>query len=203
MKRKLISLIKKKNIEPECNELKDQYYEINLKYEGNGTKENLFGEEFIENNIDKIELNINGVKSNLVKRYELKKGENNIKLIIKNKKITDFSHMFHGCKKLKNIEELKILITNCCIDFSFMFFGCSSLSDIKSLESWDVSTGINFRGMFSGCSSLSDIKPLENWNVSKGNDFKSMFYECSSLLDKKPLEKWKISNEKFNSLFIY
>ena len=220
----------KKNIEPENNELKDQFYEINLKYEGNGTKENIFGEEFIENNIDNIELNINGIKSNLVKRYELKKGENNIKLIIKNKKITDFSHMFHGCKKLKNIEELKLLITNCCIDFSFMFFGCSSLSDIKSLESWDVSTGINFRGMFSGCSSLSDIKPLENWNVSKGNnfegmfsicsslsdikplekwdvstgnDFKSMFYECSSLLDKKPLEKWKISNEKYNSLFIY
>ena len=70
--------------------------------------------------------------------------------------------MFHGCKKLKNIEELKLLITNHCIDFSFMFFGCSLLSDIKSLDKFDVSKGKNFNGMFSGCSLLSDINSSKN-----------------------------------------
>ena len=213
------------------NESKDKFYEINLKYEGNGSKENIFGEEFVENNINNVELIIDGKKIDLVKRYELKKGENTIKLIIKTAKITDFSHMFNGCKKLKNIDELKLLNTKYCTDFSFMFFGCSLVSDIKSLDKWDVSKGENFGGMFSGCSLLSDVKSLEKWNVSNGNnfegmfsycsllsvvkplekwnvlkygkDFKSMFYECSSLIDKKPLEKWKISNENFNSLFIY
>ena len=44
---------------------------------------------------------------NLIEEYKLRKGENKIKIIIKNK-ITNFKFMFAECKSLKNIEELII-----------------------------------------------------------------------------------------------
>ena len=90
-----------------------------------------------KNNIDLI---IIGEKSNLISKYKLKNGENNIKL--KNK-ITNLSYMFKECNTLKNIEELKYLNTTNCNNFSFMLKGCSLLSYIKSLEKWNVSNGNN------------------------------------------------------------
>ena len=44
-----------------------------------------YGKKFIENNKNNIELVINGIKSELVKDYKLKKGKNNIEILIKNK----------------------------------------------------------------------------------------------------------------------
>ena len=60
--------------------------EINIIYktEEKGD-ENIFGEYFVENNKNNIELIINGEKNDLINRYKLQKGENNIKIIIKNK----------------------------------------------------------------------------------------------------------------------
>ncbi len=46
---------------------------------------NIFGEEFVKNNKDNIELNINGKNIKLINKYKLRKGENNIKMKIKNK----------------------------------------------------------------------------------------------------------------------
>ena len=170
--------------------IKDKYRdEINLIYETE--KEDnyiIFGDKFVENNKDNIELNINGENSKLINKYKLRKGENNIKMKIKNK-ITNLQNMFLGCENLKNMDELKYLNTKYCNNFSCMFSECSSLSDIKGLEKWNVSNGNNFEGMFSECSSLSDIKGLEKWNVSNGNNFEYMFSECSSLSDIKGLEK--------------
>ena len=87
-----------KRIENKYNELKELVYEIddnikdkykdkiNLIYETEvGGKYNIFGEEFVKNNKNNIELNINGDKSGLIKEYNLKKGDNNIRMIIKNR----------------------------------------------------------------------------------------------------------------------
>ena len=66
--------------------LKNKGYIINLIYEceeeGN---QNIFGEKFIENNKNNLDLIINGKKTNLISQYKLKKGENNIKLKLKKK----------------------------------------------------------------------------------------------------------------------
>ena len=128
---------------------KDKYKnEINLIY---NTKEEgesqIFGDKFVKKNNNNIELNINGVKSKLISKYKLKKGENNIILKIKNK-IKDLRHMFNNCKNLQNINELKYLNTKYCTNFSRMFSGCSSLNDIKPLEKWNVSNGKDFSWMF-------------------------------------------------------
>ena len=163
---------------------------------------NIFGEKFVENNKKRIDLMINGIKHKLINKYKLKKGENIIEIIIKNK-IINLEYMFYECSKLKNIEELKYLNTNEVNNFSFMFSGCSLLSNIKSLENWNVSNGKNFSDMFCGCESLSDIKSLENWNVSNGKDFSFMFCGCESLSDIKSLENWNVSNGNIFSGMFY
>ena len=87
--------------------------EINIIYktEKEG-EENIFGNKFLENNKNNIDfiINENKNKIQLINKYRLKKGENNIKIIIKNK-ITNLEYMFYNCKSLKNINELKYLDT--------------------------------------------------------------------------------------------
>jgi len=176
--------------------------EINIIYKTDkeGT-ENIFGDKFVENNKYNIELIINGNKNNLVKEYKLKKGRNNVKIIIKNK-ITNLEYMFYDCKLLKNVKELEYLDTKDINNFTSMFNKCSLLSDINGLENWNVLNGNNFSYMFNGCSSLSDINGLENWNVSNGNNFSFMFFCCSLLSDIKVLQNWKILNGKnFRGMF--
>ena len=176
--------------------------EINIKYKSQYKGiETIFGEKFVENNENNIELIINEEKSKLISKYALNVGENDITIKIK-KKLTNLEYMFDNCNSLYNINDLKYLNTKDITNFGGMFYGCSSLSDIKALQNWNVSNGNNFSSMFGECSSLSDIKALENWNVSNGNNFRYMFYGCSSLSDIKELQNWNVSNgNNFNSMF--
>ena len=163
--------------------------------------ENIFGDQFVYNNKNNIELQINGIKNGLIKRCKLKKGENNIKIIIKNK-IENLECMFYDCKSLININELEYLDTKDINNFSFMLTGCSSLLNLKGIENWNVSNGHYFSFMLSGCSSLKNLKELENWNVSNGNNFRCMLSGCSSLTDIKSLENWNVSNgNDFSEMF--
>ena len=191
----------KENKEPEVkqdnndNDIADaNKNEINLIYVAKkDSQENIFGPEFVENNKNNIELEINGQKSPLVSQCYLKKGDNNIKIIIKNK-LTNLSNMFCKCYYLKNIDELKNLDTKDVTDFENMFRYCESLSNINSLKYWDVSKGTNFKGMFSYCKSLYDLSPLQNWDVSKNIYFIEMFSFCLSLKDLNPIKNWNVSN---------
>ena len=140
---------------------------INLIYEKNknyGYLEKstiLFGLEFVKNNKNNIKLIINGEESELIEKYDLKDGLNNIQLIILNK-VKNIEYMFKGAYSLTNIEELKYLGTKEIINFSNIFYECKSLSDINALKNWNVSNGSNFSSMFYECSSLSEIKALQN-----------------------------------------
>ena len=176
--------------------------EINIIYftqkEGS---QRIFGGKFVENNKRNIDLMINGVKTNLIEQYKLQQGENNIKIIIKNK-ISNLEYMFNECKWLKNIDGLKYLDTKDINNFDHMFNGCSSLSDINGLSNWNVSNSFNFSFMFCGCSSLSNVNGLQNWNVSRVNGFSFMFCECSSLSNINGLQNWNVSNSNnFEGMF--
>ena len=184
------------------NELNNKYKNnINLIYFSKyGGFESIFGYEFVKNNKNNFDLIINGIEYNLIDYYyELKKGENNIQLIIKNK-ITNLEYMFYNCICLKNIDGLKYLDTKNINNFSYMFFKCHILSDINALQNWDVSNAYNFESMFSGCSSLSDINGLQNWNISNVKNFNAMFKGCSSSLNLKSSLKWKISEAQYESM---
>ena len=105
------------------NEEKVKYRnEINLIYETDvKIKKTIFGWRFVDNNKNNLELIINGNKSKLIREYELEKGENKIKLIIKNN-LTDVGEMFDGCESLYNIDELKYLNVSKCTNFKDMFY---------------------------------------------------------------------------------
>ena len=140
--------------------------EINLTYyaEENGP-ENIFGENFVKNNNNNIDLFINQTKSSLVSQFILKKGKNDIKIIIKND-LNNLEYMFYGCKSLVNIEELKYLDTRRVTNFSYIFWGCSSLSDIKPIEQWEVSNGTNFSNIFSKQNLSDKLKTFNNWKIA-------------------------------------
>ena len=164
-------------------------------------KQNILGKEFVQRNMNNIELMINEKKNNLFPYFNLRKGENYIKILIKNN-LTNLNNMFNSCTSLKNIDGLKYLDTRNVTDFSYMFWGCTSLSDIRPIQHFVVINCQNYQGMFGGCTSLSDIKPLQNWNVSKGNNFSTMFFSCTSLSDIKPLGNWNVSNNtNFSGMF--
>ena len=88
-----ISLIKNK--EDKIIKKKRDKNEIILRNKTeNKEKQNLFVKDFVKNNTNNIELIINGIESKLIEEYDLEKGHNNIKLIIK-KQFTDLSSMFY------------------------------------------------------------------------------------------------------------
>ena len=184
------------------NKKSDYINVINLIYDNKKEEiTNIFGEKYVKANKDNIELIINGERSPLVDKYILKKGENNIKMLIKNN-ILNLEYMFENCSTLKNIEDLKNLNTKEITNFSHIFSGCSSLSDITALKNWDVSKSNTFQFIFCGCCSLSDITPLENWDVSNCKYFQSMFYECSLLSNITPIKNWNVSKGKdFSFMF--
>ena len=116
---------KDKNKQYEINNKKEEKFQyknkINLMYftEKEGV-EDIFGFNFVENNKNNIDLIINEDKTNLSSTYMLKKGENYITLIIKNK-LTDLSYMFCNCFSLRNMEELRYLNTENVTNFSNIF----------------------------------------------------------------------------------
>ena len=98
---------KNKNNEKQ-NKKKD--IEINIIYSSQyECYQNIFGEKFVKNNFKNIKLNINGKESSLVHEFKLKKGKNNIKMIIMHK-LTNLEYMFYECESLINIDELKFLV---------------------------------------------------------------------------------------------
>ena len=185
------------------NDFNNKYKkEINLIYFANEEgKYDIFGDKFVKNNKKNIDLKVNGIKNNLIKKYKLEKGENKIELILKNK-ITNLENMFYECNCLKNIDGLKYIDTKDINNFEGMFYKCSLLSDVNGLKDWNVSNSENFENMFYGCSSLSDINGLKNWNVSNSKNFKYMFFKCSSLSDINGLINWNVSNaNNFEGMF--
>ena len=80
--------------ENEKEKIKEYRNEINLIYytENEGII-NILGYNFVLENKDNVDLIINGLKNLIVEKYNLKKGENIIKIIFK-KKIKNFSYMF-------------------------------------------------------------------------------------------------------------
>ena len=220
-KNKFINFEEEEEIVPNNAIPNDIEEEIIVKYfVKNKGNYNIFGEQFVKNNFHNINLIINDVPNKLVNKYQLNKGENIVKIIVRNE-LKDLSYMFSSCKYLKNIKGLKYLDVSSIRDFSYMFNECSllsninalknwnvskgkyfsymfrdcpKLSNIKALENWNVSKCVNFQGLFLGCESLTDIKSLENWDVSKVSNFQDMFCGCSSLSDINPLKNWNVSN---------
>ena len=103
-----------------------------------GRNENGNGTDFVKENKEKVTILINNEEKNLEYKYKLRKGENKIRIIVKDEEIFNLEYMFYQCTSLYKIDGLKHFDTKNVKKFSNMFYGCNSLLDIKPLENWNV-----------------------------------------------------------------
>ena len=94
------------------------------------------------------------------------------------KNVTDMSHMFSFCKRLKQLN-ISNFDTNKVNNMAYMFEGCSSLQEIY-LSNFNTNNVTNISYMFSGYSSLKGLN-LSNFNTKNVTNMLSMFSGCSSL----------------------
>ena len=150
--------------------------EILIEYINNINNEiKLFSKIFVENNIDKVYLEIEGEILELKKEHIFKSNEKyvKIKLIVK-----------------KDIYE---------IDMYKMFANCYNLISLNGISKWKKTKIINISKMFYNCTSLSSIPDIIDWDISKITDNYLMLYNCISLIfltNLKKINKTKKLNKK-------
>ena len=188
--------IKKKIIETSNNKI------ITYNIDDIKNKTNIFGEDFIKNNKDNIELIIEGEKHELCKNYTFKQyGINKVEIIEKNK-INNFSFMFRDCSSLSSINSLKNWDMSAAINMGCMFMNCISLTSIDALKKWNILNVKILSGIFMNCVSLSSISAIKNWNFSNIETMSSMFRDCSGLNEIDAVKNWDIKNvNNMNGLF--
>ena len=104
--------------------------------------------------------------------------------------VTNMSHLFHGCTKLKTLI-LAGWDTRSLVDMSQMFTDCSALTalDLSSFNTSHVMKMCNslednngaYPGLFAGCQSLVDINFSGDFDTSNVENMNYMFYGCGSL----------------------
>ena len=157
------------------NNIYNENQEIEMKYipkENNDDKVQIFGQDFINNNIFKCRIIYNN------KEYELTKYFNDINTRYKNQDPFTF--------KLKGINNIT--------DMSYMFDNCSSLSSLPNISNWNTSNVSNMSFMFNECISLLSLPDISNWNISKVNNMSHMFNNCKLLESFPDISKWDTSN---------
>ena len=116
----------------------------------------------------------------------------------------DFSNLFSGYVRVKQIIGLEKWDVSNVKDMRFMFQDCKKFN--SDLSKWDVSNVEDMRFMFSGCKKFNC--DLSKWNVSSVKDMRFMFVNCDNF--NSDLSKWNVSKvtnmkfmfqncEKFNS----
>ena len=167
--------------------------------EYNERKVRIFGNIFVNNNIEKCIIIYKD------KEYDLKEYFNDIEkeynykdsFLIKLRginKITDMSHMFSGCNTLISISGLSKLNTSNISDMAYMFYNCSSLLALPDISNWNTSYVKNLSYMFSGCSNLSSLSDISNWETFSTTDLSYMFRGCINLVSLPKISNWKVDN---------
>ena len=118
----------------------EQYFLLKYKIDINSQKLKLFGDDFVEKNINKCSLIINQKEYNLTNYINTQKNYNNkfleVKLKIK-KSLNSLKDMFSNCHDLISVEEYNLNTKNIS-DLSNMFSECTNLINI-TLSNWDTS----------------------------------------------------------------
>ena len=152
----------------------------------------IFGEEFVENNKNKLKLKIEGKIIDLCSKYIFNNyGESTVEIIEK-EPITNMKRMFYECENLLSLNDLSSWNMKNITNTSNMFSFCSRIENISSLYNWDMSNVTNTSGMFTGCTSINSIDSLKNWNMENVTDTSYMFafMPINSL---QPLKNWEMS----------
>ena len=93
--------------------------------------------------------------------------------------ITDISYMFANCTNLVSIN-CGTWNTETVTNMSHMFYCCKKLKILDC--NWNTETVTNMSHMFYGCVKISNIK-CDKWNVLNVTNMNSMFKYCKQLLN--------------------
>ena len=103
-------------------------------------------------------------------------------------KCDDFSYIFKGYKRVKQIIGLEDWDVSNVENMEGMFSGCENFN--CNLSKWDVSSVRYMTAMFWGCKNFNS--DLSKWNVSNVEGMYGMFYNCETF--NSDLSKWNVSN---------
>ena len=136
----------------------EQYFLLKYKIDINNQKLKLFGDDFVEKNINKCSLIINKKEYNLSNYINNPKNKYNkfleVKLKIK-KPLNSLKDMFSNCQDLISVIECN-LNTKIVSDISNMFSECTNLVNI-TLSNLDTSRIKKMRSVFKNCKSLKQL----------------------------------------------
>ena len=177
----------------------DKINEVSLFYEIKGNSVQIFGQKFVENNIDNCDILINGEEQrqlcSTLKRNEVKLENNRFKItLIEKNMIYNMSSMFCNCNSLKYLQYIDKWNTENVTNMSSMFFNCSSLEYFPDISKWNTSNVKDMRNMFGNCTSLKTLADISNWDLSNVTNVDYMFSKCISLTSLPDISKWNTSN---------
>ena len=189
------------------SEMTGKNEEIELKYKlkkNNKEKVRIFGQRFVNNNIQKCKVLID---DDYDEEYDLKeyiedidymgiyndKDEISIKLKGINN-ITDMSGLFQNCNSFETLPNISNWDTSNVNNMSWMFYGCKTITTVPDLSNNKTSNVVNFSRMFYYCESLMILPDISNWNTSNALYMSFMFYTCKSLYSLPDISKWDTSN---------
>ena len=180
-------------------------YKLNL----NDSNIRIFGNKFVQNNIDKCFLIIDNKIRWLCEFYiydKNKLNENNESIInikiVEKIKIRNLGYMFYDCSNLIGFVGLESWNTNNVTDMSNMFGNCISLKEIPDISQWNTSNVTNISGMFFNCSQLTTLPDISKWRSKSVIDIYALFEGCSSIKTLPDISQWNVSKvNNFSGLF--
>ena len=111
----------------------------------NENKVKIFGEKFVRNNIDKIEILYKNKTNKLAEYLKVEEEEENnlvyklIKIKLKGiSNVTNMSYMFYNCESLISLPDISKWNTNNVKDMCYMFCNCYSLSSLPDISKWNT-----------------------------------------------------------------
>ena len=201
----------------ECEEyLKNRYDKcfnkccliINYKVDEIGDRIQIFGDNFVNNNKDKLFLIINNCYSELIPTIKINDVYLEVILVQKSEvRITNLSYMFQQCINLDNFDKYKdhdLIDFNYVEDISFMFNNCNKIEKLN-LDLFGIFEKGKLKSMketFSECTLLKKISGIDKWNIKNVETMAGMFKECPELSNIDGIEKFDTQNVKdFSEMF--
>ena len=179
---------------------------INYKDLRIGNKIQIFGDNFVKNNKDKLFLIINNRKSDLISTIKIKDDYLEVILVQKSDiKITNLSYMLQNCIHLDNFDKYKehnLIDFNDVEDISFMFNKCNVIKELNLSLFGTFEKVKSMKETFSECRLLKKIIGMDKWNTINVETMAGMFKECSELFNIEGIEKFNTQNVKdFSEMF--
>ena len=165
-----------------------------------GKKKKIFGTTFVKNNEDNLYLIINNKRSSLVSHTIIYDKDLEVILFQKSKNfIKNISCMFNGCKstliEFSEVDNYELLNLSEVTDISYIFKDCTNLKEIDLSFLNSMNEIKNIDSLFYNCKNLALIKNF-NFSAEGVESFNNLFHNCSSLKTLPDISGWDMRNAK-------